>query len=95
MKNAINPIINKLIDWIRQHQVTAFFTITFMISWGLGYTWILVVNKGIYLLAPLTAIASCGPSLAGIIISSLSNSQPKEGKNTVSGSPSFLPGLCV
>jgi membrane protease YdiL (CAAX protease family) len=71
--------MNKLISWVKTHQVIAFFTITFAISWGLGYTWILVVNKGIFLLAPLTVIAAVGPALAGIIISAVSNTQPKEG----------------
>jgi membrane protease YdiL (CAAX protease family) len=71
--------MNKLAHWIKSHQVTAFFIITFAISWGLGYTYILVVNKGKSLLAPLTVIALIGPALAGIIISALSNTQPKEG----------------
>ena len=71
--------MNKLTHWIKTHQVTAFFIITFAISWGLGYTWILLVNKGVFLSAPLTAIAMCGPALAGIIISAASNTQPKEG----------------
>jgi membrane protease YdiL (CAAX protease family) len=70
---------NKLTQWIKTHPITAFFVITFVISWGLGYTWILVVNDGIFLLAPLAFIAACGPALAGIIISTVSNTQPKEG----------------
>jgi CAAX protease family protein len=71
--------MNKLIHWVNIHQVMAFFIITFAISWGLGYTWILVVNKGIFLLAPLTVIAMVGPALSGIIISAISNTQPKVG----------------
>ncbi len=71
--------MSRLTQWIKVHQVTAFFLITFIISWGLGYTWILVVEKGIYLLAPLTITALLGPALAGIIISALSNTQPKAG----------------
>ncbi|HSB66339.1 MAG TPA: hypothetical protein VLD65_07155, partial [Anaerolineales bacterium] len=71
--------MSKLIQWVKTHQVMAFFIITFAISWGLGYTWILVVNKGIFWLAPLTAIAMIGPALAGIILSGVSNTPPKEG----------------
>lgn len=71
--------MNKLIHWVKAHQVIAFFTITFAISWGLGYTWMLVVNKGIFWLAPLTVIAMLGPALAGIIISAIVNAQPMQG----------------
>jgi len=71
--------MNRLTNWIKQHQVLAFFIITFAISWGLGYTWILVVNKGMYILAPLTMIALVGPAMSGIIISAVSNTQPKQG----------------
>ena len=72
-------ITNTPSAWIKSHQVTAFFAITFAISWGLGYTWILVVKKSLYLLAPLTVIATVGPALAGIIITAISNTRPKEG----------------
>ena len=72
-------ITNPLSAWIKSHQVTAFFAITFAISWGLGYTWILFVKKSLYLLAPLTVIATVGPALAGIMISAVSNTRPKEG----------------
>ena len=71
--------MNQLTELIKRHQLAAFFIITFTISWGLGYTWILVVNKGMYMLAPLTTIAFVGPALSGIIISAVSNTQPKAG----------------
>jgi membrane protease YdiL (CAAX protease family) len=70
--------MNKLTHWIKTHQVTAFFIITFMISWGLGFS-IIAVYKGVFWLVPLAFIATCGPALAGIIVSVISNSQPKEG----------------
>ena len=81
MNKVISSKLNKLRQWITTHQVTAFFIITFAISWGLGYTWILMADKQIFLLAPLALTAMCGPSLAGIIISALSNTQPKVGTN--------------
>jgi membrane protease YdiL (CAAX protease family) len=71
--------MNDLIHWIKSHQITAFFILTFVITWGLGYSWILVVNKEIFLLAPLTVLATLGPALAGIIISAISNTQSKQG----------------
>ena len=80
MNKITNIMKNKLTQCIKQHQVLAFFIITFVISWGLGYTWMLVINKGMYLLAPLTTIAMIGPALAGILISRIINIQPKQGK---------------
>jgi uncharacterized protein len=68
--------MKKVTDWIKRHQITAFFILTFAISWGLGFTLDPVMNKGSFLLAPLAFIAICGPALAGIIISSLCNDQP-------------------
>jgi membrane protease YdiL (CAAX protease family) len=37
------------------------------------------VYKGEFLLAPLAFIATCGPALAGITISAICNTQPREG----------------
>jgi membrane protease YdiL (CAAX protease family) len=37
------------------------------------------MKQGQFLLAPLMFVATCGPALAGIIISSVSNTQPRQG----------------
>ncbi len=71
--------MNKLIDWIKNHQVAAFFFVTFTITWGLGFSYSAVLQKGQFLLFPLVVIATCGPALAGIIISAVSNTQPRQG----------------
>lgn len=71
--------MNKLANWIKNHQVTAFFVITFAITWGLGFSYDAVMNKGRDLLFPLAFIATCGPALAGIIISAVTNTQPRLG----------------
>jgi membrane protease YdiL (CAAX protease family) len=71
--------MKKLADWIKQHQVVAFFIITFAITWGLGFSYDAVLKQGQFLLAPVVAVATCGPALAGIIISIISNTQPKQG----------------
>ena len=76
--------MNKLTDWIKRHQIAAFFIITFVITWGLGFSCDTVLNKGADLLAPLVIIATCGPALAGIIVSSICNNQPKQGKKRTS-----------
>jgi membrane protease YdiL (CAAX protease family) len=71
-------VMNKLTDWIKSHQIAAFFIITFAITWGLGFSYI-AFYKGMFLLLPLGFIATCGPALAGIIISAVSNTQPRQG----------------
>jgi uncharacterized protein len=70
--------MNHVADWIKRHQIVTFFFITFAITWGLGFSY-LAVYKGDILLAPLAFVATCGPALAGIIISAVCNTQPREG----------------
>ena len=70
--------MNYLSDWIKRHQIIAFFAITFAITWGLGFSYV-ALYKGKFLLAPLAFIATCGPALAGIIISAICNTQSREG----------------
>jgi uncharacterized protein len=70
--------MNTLINWIKKHQVTAFFIIAFAITWGLGFSYGAIYN-GNFLLAPLAFLATCGPALAGIIISAICNNRPKQG----------------
>jgi len=45
--------MNKLTLWIESHPVTAFFIITFAITWGLGFSYSAVLSKGMFLLLPL------------------------------------------
>jgi membrane protease YdiL (CAAX protease family) len=71
--------MNRLTDWIIRHQIVAFYIVTFTITWGLGFSYVAVMSKGIFWLAPLAFIATCGPALAGIIISAVTNTQPREG----------------
>jgi len=69
--------MNKITDWIKHHQLIAFFLITFTISWGLGFSYYAVLTPGKELLAPLAAVATCGPALAGIIVTRICNTEPK------------------
>jgi uncharacterized protein len=73
-----------LADWIRRHQIAAFFIITFAITWGLGFSYDAVLNKGKVFLFPLVAVATCGPGLAGIIVTAITNTQPKQGTKRAS-----------
>jgi len=68
----------QLTEWIRRHQIAAFFIITFAITWGLGFSYDAVVNQGNLVLVPLAFLATCGPALAGIIVTAVSNTQPRQ-----------------
>jgi len=70
--------MNKLTNWLKGHQIIAFFIIAFAITWGLGFSYGAVMRQGQFLLAPLVFVATCGPALAGIIISAVSNTQPRQ-----------------
>jgi membrane protease YdiL (CAAX protease family) len=75
--------MNKVTGWIKRHQIVAFFIITFAITWGLGFSYN-AVYKGQILLIPLAFVATCGPALAGIIITAVSNTQPRQGTRKAS-----------
>jgi membrane protease YdiL (CAAX protease family) len=57
--------MNKLTQWIKQHQVTSFFALTYALSWGLWLPWMLT---RIELLELLGFIALFVPALACIVI---------------------------
>ena len=71
--------MKKLTDWIKNHQLAAFFLISFAITWGLGFAYDAVLKHEQYLWLPVVFVATCGPGLAGIIISAIADSQPKQG----------------
>jgi membrane protease YdiL (CAAX protease family) len=71
--------MNNLRDWVRYNQVAAFLIVTFLITFGLGFSFDLVMNQGVELLAPIISVALCGPGLAGIIVSRICSDEPKSG----------------
>jgi membrane protease YdiL (CAAX protease family) len=75
--------MNKITDWIKRYQIAAFFIITFAITWGLGFSFEAVLKRNQFLLLPAVFLASCGPGLAGIIISVIINTQPRQGPRKV------------
>lgn len=86
--------MKKLIQWIKSHQIIAFFIITFAITWGLGFSYSAVLNKGMVFLFPVMAVATCGPGLAGIIVTAITDTQPKQGTKRASWT-AFLIALVV
>jgi membrane protease YdiL (CAAX protease family) len=71
--------MDKSLAWIKDHQIVTFFLVTFVITWGLGFSWSAVLNRHQFMLLPVVFVATCGPGLAGILISALTNTQPKQG----------------
>ena len=84
--------MDKIIVWIKQHKLAAFFLITFGISFGLGFSYDAVLNQGKGLLSPLVATSSCGPALAGIIVSWVCGRKPQTGSARANWVP-FLAAL--
>ncbi len=70
--------MNKFTNWIKSHQVVSFFFITFAITWGLGFSWGAVLQREQFLLFPVAFVSACGPGIAGIIISAVTNTQPRK-----------------
>jgi membrane protease YdiL (CAAX protease family) len=71
--------MHKFSGWIKHHQVAAFFVLTYAITWGLGFSYGAVLRRGQFLLAPLVFLATCGPALAGIILTTVANAEPRQG----------------
>jgi len=71
--------VKLIIKWIRNKPIAAFFVITFAITWGLGFSYIAVLQDGIYQLSLLVSIATCGPALAGILVTTVGNRKPRSG----------------
>jgi membrane protease YdiL (CAAX protease family) len=69
--------MKKITDWIKQHQIVTFYGIAFIITWGLAFSYDAVVNRDQRLLLPVVTTAICGPAFAGIIISSILNTQSR------------------
>jgi hypothetical protein len=63
--------MNHLTHWIKRHPVAAFYILTFAITCGLGFSYGAVYQRNQYLLLPFAFTATCGPALAGIIITAI------------------------
>ncbi len=72
--------MSKLADQVKRHQIAAFFIITFAITWGLGFSYDAMRDPDKIFLIPLAFAATCGPALAGIIVTRLSCAQPPQGR---------------
>ena len=87
--------MKKLTNWVKDKQLTSFFVLMFLITWGLGFSYRAVLQQGKFLLAPLVFIATCGPALAGIIITIISGSTKKPAVNWQNAWITFFAGWIV
>ena len=87
-------MIKNSFRWIASHQVTSFFIITFLITWGLGFSYIAVMREK-YLFLPLVFLATCGPALAGIIVACISGSDRQAAKKRFSWLAFFISWIIV
>jgi membrane protease YdiL (CAAX protease family) len=78
--------MTKPAKWVQDHQVSAFFILAFLITWGLGFSYGAVLKQGRFLLVPLVFLATCGPALAGIIVTAVTSPHQRTGhRRTVWG----------
>ena len=75
--------MNQISAWIRKRPIVSFYVITFAITWGLGFSYIAWLKNELFLFLPLTFVATCGPALAGIIVTAVGGGQgrPKLSRN--------------
>jgi membrane protease YdiL (CAAX protease family) len=71
--------VKLIMEWIGKKPVVAFFVITFGITWGLGFSYIAVLQHDMYPLALLASIATCGPALAGMLVTTVEDREPRSG----------------
>ena len=76
-------MMNQIGTWIRRRPIISFFVITFVISWGLGFSAVAVLKNDQFLLMPLAVVTACAPALAGIIVTAVGGGQarPALGRN--------------
>lgn len=82
-------------EWVKEHQLISFFILTFLITWGLGFSYSAVLKQRQFLMVPLVFIATCGPAIAGIIIKVISDSRQKSKGNKRNSWISFFVALIV
>ena len=68
--------MDKLKDWIRRHQVAAFFILVFLITWP-GFFLVFFIFPGNQIVEGLMMPVVFGPALAAMLVSGTAESSPK------------------
>jgi membrane protease YdiL (CAAX protease family) len=71
--------MNNLTEFIRRHQLIAYFVLTYAFSWALWIPLQPLVLDGQDLLSPLISLGVFGPALVSIGLSALLQPRPREG----------------
>ena len=64
-------------DWLRQHQLAAFFALTFLFSWTIYLLMALLSPQDSAVQSRMALVAGFGPSLSAIVISAATGSRDK------------------
>lgn len=70
-----------VVSWVRQHQTSLFFALTFLFSWMMYLVLSITSFENETTYQRLLGIAAFGPSLAAILISRILNSKPRKTGN--------------
>lgn len=68
----------KIANWINGHPLISYFILCFTISWGLLISFGPIYARGVVVVVPILVLALFGPALAGIILSAIIHSEPKQ-----------------
>jgi len=71
--------MTNLTDYIKRHQIIAYFVFTYAFSWGLWIPLQPLVLDGYVILSPLISLGVFGPALVSIGLSAILNPSPKQG----------------
>ncbi len=71
--------MTNLTDYIKRHQIIAYFVFTYAFSWGLWIPLQPLVLDGYDVLQPLISLGIFGPALVSIGLSAILNPSPKQG----------------
>ena len=66
-------MLSQIGAWIRKRPIVSFYASTFVITWGLGFSYIALIRNELIMLAPPASVATCGPALAGIFVTAVSH----------------------
>ena len=69
--------MSQISAWIRKRPIVSFYVITFAITWGLGFSYIALIKNELFMLAPLFSVATCGPALAGIFVTTVADGRTR------------------
>ena len=70
--------LTNLTDYIKRHQIIAYFVFTYAFSWGLWIPLQQLVLDGYDILKPLISLGIFGPALVSIGLSAILNPSPKQ-----------------